>query len=74
MIPSTLLRMKRRRGEHYRRDFSTIVEIPIDPTFWKVYHLAISENYGIYFKEFIASSKPEVFEILGTPLLPLANC
>lgn len=43
-----------------------------DGIHWKVYHIAISEDYGYYFKEFIAVNKPACFEILGTRfLLPL---
>jgi len=40
---------------------------------WKVYHMEISENFGIYFKEFIATNKSACFTILGTPFF-FENC
>jgi hypothetical protein len=40
---------------------------------WKVYHMEISQDFGIYFKEFTATNKNACFTILGTPFTLLLN-
>jgi hypothetical protein len=38
---------------------------------WKVYHMEISEDFGIYFKEFIGTNKSACFTILGISFFKL---